>query len=119
MAQELWLTEQQLPKLQQLGTHFVARSGMEDAVAAGILPGRPFGGVSISWSPSLNQSVSPLSNYRHKRVVAVELKTERENIIFMSVYMPFYNTSKREECLVETRAVRFKGSDLGSMPVQS
>lgn len=101
MAQELWLTEQQIPTLQQLGTQFVARSGMEDAVASGILRGRPFGGVSISWSPNLNHLVTPLANYRHKRVVAVELKTEMSKCLFISVYMPFYNPAKREECMLE------------------
>jgi hypothetical protein len=62
MAQELWLTEQQLPTMQQLCTQFVARSGMEDAVASGIFRGRPFGGVNISWSPNLNHLVSQITN---------------------------------------------------------
>ena len=75
---------------------------MEDALSAGVLRGRPFGGVSISWSPDINHFVIPLTNYKHKRVVAVELKTAETPIIIMSIYMPFFNTSKRVECMQDT-----------------
>ena len=103
MGQELWLSEKQLTELHQLDAQFVARSGMEEAISSGILRGRPFGGVSLSWSKDLNHVMSPLANYRHKRVVAAELKTENESILFISIYMPFYNSSKREKCLAETK----------------
>ena len=102
MAQEHWLSEKQLPMLQQLGTNFVARSGMEDAVSKGILNGRPFGGVSISWSHDLDHAITPLSNFRHKRLVGIEMKTSQKSIIFLCVYMPFYDTANRSECLAET-----------------
>ena len=102
MGQELWLSERQLSQMQQLDTQFVARSGMEQAVSAGILPGRPFGGVSIAWSHDLDHVINPVSNYSHKRVVAVELQTENGKLLFISVYMPFYDARKREKCLAET-----------------
>ena len=102
MAQELWLSEKQLPMLQQLGTQFVARSGMEDALSSGILQGRPFGGVSISWSHDLDHHISPISNYRHKRVVGIEFKTGEENFLIICVYMPFYDTSHRAKCMTQT-----------------
>ena len=102
MAQELWLSEKQLPQLQQLGTQFVARSGMEDATSGGILVGRPFGGVSISWSPDLDHFVLPIANIRHKRVVGIELNTTQQQLLLLCVYMPFFNTSRRAECLAET-----------------
>ena len=100
--QEHWLSNNQLPKLQQLDVQFVARSGMEDAVSAGILRGRPFGGVSIAWSRDLNHIITPLTDYNHKRVVAIELTTTNKNIIFVSVYMPFLDSRKRESCRAET-----------------
>ena len=102
MIQELWLTEQQLNELDSLGFQYVARSGMEEAVAAGIVRGRPFGGVGIVWTSDLNHVITPLSNYKHKRVVAAELKTKEHDIIMISAYMPFFNASKRVECLQET-----------------
>ena len=102
MAQELWLTEQQLPLLHQLGTQFVARSGMEESVSSGVFRGRPHGGVSIAWSNDLNHVIKPLSNYRHKRAVAIELQTLDKNIIFISVYMPFFDSNNRTSCLAET-----------------
>ena len=85
MAQELWLQERHLCQLQSLGTSFIARSGMEDAISTGVLRGRPFGGVSITWSRDLDHAIIPLADYKHKRVVAIELKTASKNIIFISV----------------------------------
>ena len=58
--------------MNQLGTQYVARSGMEDAMSSGILQGRPFGGVSIAWTPSLDHLMQPISNFRHKRGIPQE-----------------------------------------------
>ena len=102
MAQEHWLSEKQLPSLHQLGAQFVARSGMEDAVASGIHRGRPFGGVCMSWAPDLDHLISPLPNHRHKRVVGIELKTGEKDILLLCIYMPYFNAEKRAECMAET-----------------
>ena len=101
-GQELWLSEKQLPMLKELETQFVARSGMENAVSSGILSGRPFGGVSISWSPDLDHAITPISNFRHKRVVGIEFKAEDGNFLLLNVYMPFYDSSNRTECMAAT-----------------
>ena len=102
MIQEHWLSEHKLQQLQQLDAQFVARSGMENAISSGIYRGRPFGGVAICWSPDVNHLVTPVSNFKHRRVVAVELKTDSDNILFICVYMPYFNASRREQCLTET-----------------
>ena len=102
MGQEHWLTNKQLSQLNQLNATFIARSGMEEAVSSGVLRGRPFGGVSIAWSRDLNHVIIPLTNYKHKRVVAVEMTTTTENIIFICAYMPFLDSRKRDLCRTET-----------------
>ena len=102
MAQEIWLQEKQLPMLQQLGTQFVAASGMENSVSRSVMSGRPFGGVSIAWSPDLDCSISPISNFRHKRIVGVELKGETDDFLLLCAYMPFFDSSNRAECMSET-----------------
>ena len=102
MSQEHWLSEQQLPLLEQLGVQYVARSGMEEEISSGILRGRPFGGVGIAWSPQLNHLITPLSNSRHKRVVGIELEGGDSKYLFLSIYMPFYDSSNREKCMSET-----------------
>ena len=102
MGQELWLSEQQLPQLQQLGSQFVASSGMEDAISNRIFPGRPFGGVCIAWSADLDQVVSPLSNFRHKRIVGVEFKTKEDDFLILCAYMPFFDGANRVRCMNET-----------------
>ena len=101
-GQELWLSEKQLPKLQELDAQFVASSGMENAVSRGLLSGRPFGGVSIAWSPDLNHSITPISNFRHKRVVGIEFKAEDGNYLLLNVYMPFFDSANRTQCMVDT-----------------
>ena len=102
MGQELWLAEKQLPTMSSLGVQFVARSGMEEAVSTGILRGRPFGGTSIAWSADLDHAIKPLVNYKHKRVVCVELQSSPSPIILASIYMPYFNSSKREESILDT-----------------
>ena len=68
----------------------------------GIYRGRPFGGVAICWSHDLNNYVIPLVNYKHKRVISKELKTDTRNIIVITAYMPFFIASRREQCMSET-----------------
>ena len=101
-GQELWLQEKQLSLLTELGVQYVARSGMEAAVSGGIMSGRPHGGVSIAWTQDLNHVITPLVNYRHKRLVCVELSAEPKPIILICLYMPFYDSANRTECLSET-----------------
>ena len=101
MIQEHWLSESKLQQLQQTDAQFVACSGMEDVVSSGIYRGRPFGGVSILWSQDLNRLVTPVTNFKHKRVVAVELKAEDGHFLIISVYMPFFNASRREQCMTD------------------
>ena len=98
----MWLSEKQIPTMQQLGTQFVARSGMEQAVSDGLLVGRPYGGVSIAWSPDLNHLVVPLTDFHHKRMVGVEIKSRDSHVLLLNIYMPFYNASRRAECVAET-----------------
>ena len=94
--------EQQLPIMTELGVQFTARSGMETAASSGVHRGRPFGGVSIAWASNLNHVVKPLANYRHHRIVCVELLAVPNPILLASVYMPFYDSSNRAECISET-----------------
>ena len=75
---------------------------MEEAVSAGVMRGRPFGGVSIAWSKDLNHLVFPLTNYKHKRIVAAELRLAGEKILLISVYMPFLDTRNRTASILET-----------------
>ena len=102
MGQELWLQEKHLSLMSDMGVQYVARSGMESAVSSGMLIGRPHGGVSIAWSADLNHVMRPLLNYKHKRLVCVEMIAEPKPIIFVSLYMPFYDSGNRTECISET-----------------
>ena len=75
---------------------------MEDAVSSGVYRGRPFGGVAICWRPELSHLISPITNFKHKRVVAVEFNAGDDNFLLISIYMPFHNSSRREHCMTET-----------------
>ena len=102
LGQETWLSEKQFSSMKSLGCQYVARSAMEDALSSGILRGRPFGGVSIAWSPKLDGVIKPITNFRHKRVVGVEIDSENNKTLIINIYMPFFDASKREACMVET-----------------
>ena len=102
MGQEHWLPEKRLSDLSQLNVNFTARSGMETAFSQGIYNGRPHGGVSIAWSPDLDHLIKPLVNYKHKRIVCIELAADPHPLLFASIYMPFFDSSKRQECIAET-----------------
>ena len=95
MSQETWLSENCLSDLSQLGVQFEARSGMEDAIYRGIYSGRPHGGIFIAWSPDMDHVIKPLVNYKYIMVVCVEMNAQPNPIIFPSIYMPFFDTSKR------------------------
>ena len=102
MAQELWLSNKQLSQLKYLDAQFIASSGMEDAVSSGVMRGRPFGGVSITWSSDLNHIITPLTDYKHKHVVAIKMSTTSKCVVFICVYMPFLDSRKRDICRTET-----------------
>ena len=75
---------------------------MEEAVSSGVLRGRPFGGVSICWSEDLNHVITPLTKYKHKRIVAADMKLIDGNVLFISVYMPFLSSRNRARSITET-----------------
>ena len=103
LAQELWLPENRLSDLSALGVNYVARSGMEDSFSSGIYNGRPHGGVSIAWSSNLDHVIKPLANYRHKRIACVEVSAQPDPLLIASIYMPFYDTSNKHECIAESQ----------------
>ena len=74
---------------------------MESSFSNGIYNGRPHGGVCIAWSSDLNHVIKPLVNYRHKRIVCIEISTTTSPILLASIYMPFYDSSKRQDCMAE------------------
>ena len=57
--------------------------------------------VSIAWSPELNHVISPLSNYKHKRIVAVELTTTSKKIILVSACMPFLDSRDKTSSIAD------------------
>ena len=75
---------------------------MEESITDRIYRGRPFGGVCIAWSSNLNNAISPLNNFRHKRVVGIEMKTTNHDFIIICVYMPFFDAANRAKCMSET-----------------
>ena len=80
---------------------FVARSGMEESLSTGVYRGRPFGGVAICWSSDLYNFIRPISNFKHKRVVANEFKSAEKDFLIICAYMPFYCSNKKIQCMTE------------------
>ena len=78
-------------------TQYVARSAMEDAISSGILRGRPFGGVSIAWSPKINGAVKPLTNFPHKRVVGVDIDSETKKTLIIRISICLTSILQKEK----------------------
>jgi exonuclease III len=89
--QETWLQECNLSKLSLIDSRYSyhGASGMDPK--AGILQGRPYGGVAVLWKNTLNSSVTPIKT-EHSRVTAVKITTSNNmTLLLLSVYLPCDN----------------------------
>lgn len=85
--QEVWLAPEDIPYLGTIdsGFGYTGTSAMD--TSAGILRGRPFGGVALLWKNSVFKQVSVLQ-CNSDRICAIKLITSDHPVIVMSVYMP-------------------------------
>ena len=103
--QEHWLKP---PRKKHLGTNILrtthdnyegfGSSAMTSKMAGGVLNSRPFGGSGILYDKALAKSVKPLTQYSHERVSVLELQSVETSLLVFSVYFPYYNHNKIDEC---------------------
>lgn len=96
-VQEHWLDSTEFVKLSEINKDFtvVAVSSMEDKLAAGILRGRPFGGLAIFIRNRLISRLSIVS--RHTNYIIIKFN----DLLLINVYMPCNNVLLYENMLGE------------------
>lgn len=93
--QEHWLRPDELNKLALVHSdfNFSAVSGMNNAVSAGVLSGRPFGGVGFLWNKRLNNQMSFIKGDPEGRCLVYKLNVRNRSILLINVYLPCCDNS--------------------------
>ena len=99
-VQEHWLAppykkQHGVNKLRLLHPDFdgFGNSAMTKEVASKIRVGRPFGGTGFLYHKKFSSAIKPLVKYKHERVSVMSISSNIGNIIFLSCYLPYFNTS--------------------------
>lgn len=85
--QETWLYPDEIPYLNTIDQEFSYTGTSAVDTSAGILVGRPHGGVAILWRSAQFSNVTVLST-DNPRICAVKIEKYDKPIVIMCVYMP-------------------------------
>lgn len=105
--QELWLLPEDIPFLGSIDANFEFTGKSAVDTGAGILRGRPYGGVALLWRKSLFTSVSVV-NCNSARIVGIKIVLSDRELLVFSVYMPVDTAETLTdftECLGEIAAI--------------
>lgn len=98
--QEHWLLPHDLPFLGTIDKDFGYTGTSAVDTSAGILRGRPYGGVGILWRKDAFQSVSVVE-CSSVRLTAIRATVSNSDVIFVSAYLPTDSYDvKTERCRV-------------------
>ena len=108
--QEHWLRpayrkQKGINRLKSLHPNYDAfgTSGMVDQIDQQVLRGRPYGGTGFLFHKELTNSIRARIDLKHSRVTVLELSTQKENILLINVYFPFYDSSRISEQIITYR----------------
>lgn len=87
LLQELWLLSFDLPILSTIDSEFGWTGKSAVDISAGLLKGRPYGGVGILYRKSAFQNVT-LIECNSDRIVFIKVETNNTSFLVASVYMP-------------------------------
>lgn len=105
--QETWLLQHDIPLLATVNNNFAYTGNSAVDLSAGVLRGRPYGGVTLLWRKDRFPCVSVIS-CRSVRLVAIKISLRDRSMIVFSVYMPndeSENMTEFTECLGEICAI--------------
>ena len=88
LLQETWLFPHELDKLNTVHPSFHGFSLSSMDMGAGLLVGRPRGGVSILWRKSLGH-LCKIVQYDDNRILGLSLQIGDAKYIILNVYLPF------------------------------
>ena len=96
LLQETWLTNTELPILDQLHSEFYAKGISAMNLEEGVLTGRPYGGVAILWRKSITSKFQ-IVDCNDTRLFGLELVFGDKKIIIFNVYLPYCSNENAEE----------------------
>lgn len=105
--QETWLLPHDIAFLGQINDDFAFTGNSAVDTSAGVLRGRPYGGVALLWRKSLFPSVTVVS-CNNVRLAAIKIVSQDRSILIFSVYMPTDsndNVTVFTDCLSEISAI--------------
>ena len=85
--QETWLLPHDLPLCDTIHPDFCAFATSSVDVGAGVVRGRPYGGLAFLYRRSVEPLVTPIS-FEEDRVLGLMFKDDNRSILFLNVYMP-------------------------------
>jgi exonuclease III len=99
LLQETWLFESESVLLGQLNKDFYYKGISAMDTEAGIITGRPYGGLGLLWRKSLSLKCSPLL-YNDTRLLGIELTCCNKKLLLINAYLPYCCTDNTEEFLL-------------------
>lgn len=85
--QETWLSAEELAYLHSISDDFGCTGTSSMDTSAGILRGRPYGGLTILWRKSAFNNVSVIQ-CNSERVCAIKIVLNERSVLVFNVYMP-------------------------------
>ena len=85
--QETWLLPHDLPLCDTIHPDFCAFATSAVDVGAGVIRGRPYGGLAFLYRRSVEPLITPI-NFEEDRVLGLLIKDETKSLLFLNVYMP-------------------------------
>ena len=98
LLQETWLTTTDLPILNQIHKDFHAKGISAMDLSAGLLTGRPHGGLAILCRKSLTDTFK-IVDFDDNRIMGLELQIDHHKTIIINVYLPYCDVENTDEFL--------------------
>lgn len=105
--QETWLFPHDIQFLSEIDDRFGSTGTSAIDTAAGIVCGRPYGGVALLWNKNVFQNVSVIK-CDNPRICAIKIVLGDRSILVFSVYMPtdtMVNLTEFTDCLSSVSAI--------------
>ena len=96
LLQETWLLETELCVLNSIDEHFYGIGISSVDISAGLLRGRPYGGLAILYRKTLSLSVK-IINYHDKRIFGLEVACKTLKLLIINVYFPYESHNNFDE----------------------
>ena len=96
--QETWLTNNEENYLVKATSEFYIKAVSAMDTSAGIISGRPYGGLAIMWRKSLGH-ICTITEFNDSRLIGLNVSVDGVDVLFVNVYLPYFNGANTNEYL--------------------